>query len=464
LDKSSDRWKKLDAQAIIFWYRQSPRLLEAYVVNEYDVPYNPPLQFPGEVLVEMDTEGRLIKLLSVPPQEEPLPGGTEVLIDWEVYFDEAGLDLRLWKQINSKKNPPFYADTRIAWQGTLPNWPESSAQIEAAAYQGKAVSFEIIAPWTKDTQAAPRPIPKIFRIIVAFALLLLTAVVAGVLIFALRNLRLGRGDRRNATRLALMGLGVIMIGWILGGHHAPTLWELDEFGRELSFALLVAGLFWIIYIAIEPFVRRRWPQILVSWTRLLSGEWRDPLVARDALIGCALGILIYCIKNSANYLIPSIFGHAELSAPAMFTFDTVLGTRFFLSQIVTNAGRAILSNLILLSALFLLRILLRSQKAAFVAFILIVSLMGLLGNWAIPAALVTYVLYLFVIMRFGLVAVVLASFVEALFQTFPIALDTSAWYSGTGYAALAILAVVVLYAFRASLGGRPLITAPNLDD
>ena len=50
------------------------------------------------------------------------------------------------------------------------------------------------------------------------------------------------------------------------------------------------------------------------------------------------------------------------------------------------------------------------------------------------------------------------------FSAFPFTLDASAWYSHASFAALAIFAVVVLYAFRYSLGGRPLIAASQLDD
>jgi hypothetical protein len=32
-------------------------------------------------------------------------------------------------------------------------------------------------------------------------------------------------------------------------------------------------------------VRRRWPATLVSWSRLLAGRFRDPLVGRDVLAG-----------------------------------------------------------------------------------------------------------------------------------------------------------------------------------
>ncbi len=42
---------------------------------------------------------------------------------------------------------------------------------------------------------------------------------------------------------------------------------------------------WLAYIAIEPIVRRSWPELLFSWSRLLSGRFRDPLVGRDLLAG-----------------------------------------------------------------------------------------------------------------------------------------------------------------------------------
>ena len=67
-------------------------------------------------------------------------------------------------------------------------------------------------------------------------------------------------------------------------------------------------------------------------------------------------------------------------------------------------------------------------------------------------------------MRFGIVSVVFFIFFLRLFLDFPVTLDTSAWYSGYGYAALAILAAIVLYAFRYSLGGRPISGTLRLDD
>jgi hypothetical protein len=123
-------------------------------------------------------------------------------------------------------------------------------------------------------------------------------------------------------------------------------------------------------------------------------------------------------------------------------------------------------NLAMVSVLFVLRVLLRNQKAAIVVSVIIMASVDSIGDyhaWAI-CLVFFYSLWFFVLMRFGLVAGMLFMFLGHLLSRFPIGFETSAWYSGTGYAALAILAVVVLYAFRTSLGGRPLITVPNLDD
>src|SRR5262249_32277435 len=37
------------------------------------------------------------------------------------------------------------------------------------------------------------------------------------------------------------------------------------------------------------YVRRTWPEILISWSRLVAGGWKDPLVGRDVLIGTLFG-------------------------------------------------------------------------------------------------------------------------------------------------------------------------------
>jgi serine/threonine-protein kinase len=56
---------------------------------------------------------------------------------------------------------------------------------------------------------------------------------------------------------------------------------------------------WLLYVALEPFARRRFPKTLISWKRLLAGRIRDPLVGRDILVGAALGTLSAVILRLA---------------------------------------------------------------------------------------------------------------------------------------------------------------------
>lgn len=66
------------------------------------------------------------------------------------------------------------------------------------------------------------------------------------------------------------------------------------------------------------------------------------------------------------------------------------------------------------------------------------------------------VLRVVLLMRVGLVANMATQLVFMIFVAFPITFDTSVWYSGNCFAALAVVAVLTLYGFRTSLGSRGL--------
>jgi hypothetical protein len=252
-----------------------------------------------------------------------------------------------------------------------------------------------------------------------------------------------------------------------GAHHVLTESEFFNFLTFAGLSLLGGGLLWILYIALEPFVRRRWPQILVSWTRLLSGDFRDPLVARDALIGCALGSLIFSLDYFSRFLFPSWSGSIEFSSIPTFVFPSAMGIGSFVSSLLLLLIGAICLGLLGIFLLFLLRVLLRNQKAAIAAWILlwlVSSTTSLISPWYFALSLVSYALVLFVLMRFGLVAYAFYFFSLLFFSVFPATLDASAWYSHAGFAALAIFAAIVLYAFRTSLGGRPMLGRASLED
>jgi len=151
--------------------------------------------------------------------------------------------------------------------------------------------------------------------------------------------------------------------------------------------------------------------------------------------------------------------------PIIFQLSTVSGAQYFISELLGMVFESINYSLIFICFLFLLKIILRNQKITLAAFIIILALVAGPGSiWAYLIYLVFVAMWLFVLMRFGLVAGVITLIILALFQAFPITYDASAWYFKTGIAALAIFAAIVLYAFRTSLGGRPMFGTPRLDE
>jgi serine/threonine-protein kinase len=447
-DEAANRAKKLDAKAILFWYRQSPRQFQ--VRSGSIAPDNPPLQYSGEVSVLLDTEGHLVSFRIVPSKVQSKTGTTPPPV-WTLLFEEAGLDISLWKQAEAQQIPDSYADDRAAWEGSLRSFPNAQARIEAASFQGKPVSFAITGPWALSAQKESKQRPLSERIVILGYTLVVVPAIGGGIMFARRNMRLGRGDRRNANRIALFVLSLSVLKWI--------------FQPQVSFVNLLltpylAVLVWIFYMAIEPFVRRRWPQVLVSWTRLLSGESRDPLVARDTLIGCALGVFGGCISVYGSLLPSRFFAGQNLPHSDI---DSFMGVRFAISNLLYSVLLMIFISLATFCLLVILRILLRSQKAAITvcaAFMVMASY----ANYGFAAALIGSALWFFVLMRFGLIAATFLLFASISIRQLPTTLESSAWYAGYGYLALAILAAIVLYAFRTSLGGRPLLAPSRLDD
>jgi len=112
---------------------------------------------------------------------------------------------------------------------------------------------------------------------VAIWLLACAALVYGILVvggalIARRNLRLGRSDRRGAMRLAVFVFACSMISWAFGASHVASDSEFALLLVGASLALFFAGVCWLLYVALEPLIRRRWPDSLIAWTRLLSGR------------------------------------------------------------------------------------------------------------------------------------------------------------------------------------------------
>src|SRR5205085_9549026 len=71
---------------------------------------------------------------------------------------------------------------------------------------------------------------------------------------------------------------------------------------------------------------------------------------------------------------------------------------------------------------------------------------------------------MFVLLRFGLVALASAYIVEDIFSNYPMTLQSSLWYSPSSYVALSIVAAIALYGFVTSTAGRPILETLASDE
>ena len=223
---------------------------------------------------------------------------------------------------------------------------------------------------------------------------------------------------------------------------------------------------WALYIALEPYVRRRWPATLVSWSRLLAGGFRDPLVGRDVLAGCLVAAFAIALPR-LGWFIPSWLGYPP-PPPLLGPQWEFLGARAIISDISLTLGPVIGIPLALLFVLVLLRALLRKAWVAAAAFVILFTFLTAASSQFAPVVLVTglifWVLLVFLAVRFGLLAWVAQGLFHTLLSSFPLTTQGSAWYAGISLAGILLMAAMAFYGFYTSLGGRPAFGSAVLEE
>jgi hypothetical protein len=266
---------------------------------------------------------------------------------------------------------------------------------------------------------------------------------------ARRNLRLDRADRKGAVRLGVMFAMSGLLGWLVGEHHVLAIWELELALMGLGVALVSGVVNATFYLALEPEVRRRWPGILVSWSRLVSGDVWNPLVARDVIIGCVVIAVIGSIQVSGTILGRELTGVLPWieSAPRPF-----MGGRQLVPALLGGLGAAASISLMLLLLFFVVRLVVRREWAAVLVCTVLLAPAALAPIEAaavrLPVTLVYQAAIFVMLARVGLVATIAAYFVQIVLTEFPVTWPPTAWYSPAGLVGLAVVATVVIGATR----------------
>ena len=441
-----------------YWYKQAPRYLiaDGAVVI---LPWNPPPNVAGMTNVTLDPRGRLVGFERVPPQiEESSPSSTNT--DWSRLFAAAGLDQTKFTPTQPKWVPLLYADERAAWEGPHVDHPQIPVRIEAAAFRNRPVNFEIIFPWDRPFRQEEQSITGGERVATIMLFTVFLGVAIGAALMGRRNLQLGRGDRRGGFRIAIFVFLTSVIGGLLGAHHVPDLGEeLGLITLIVAYSLAPAALIWLVYIALEPHVRRRWPRLIISWSRLMAGNYRDPMVGRDLLIGGLLG-LIHGACIPLGLLITRGFG---FEAPPIITVNVLtLGSprRLLAVFLSSHVGPSVFVGFAFLFFLLLLYIILRKEwLAALALFLIAVAIEASAFAFGGPrlfwvASILVAATLTILIARFGVLATMVAQLFFFLSVAYPLTTDFSAWYAPSTIFALVIALGLSIYGFYISLGGR----------
>jgi hypothetical protein len=289
---------------------------------------------------------------------------------------------------------------------------------------------------------------------VLFLVFHITALLSAFLL-ARRSLRLGRGDRRGAFRLAVFVFSTELFGWLFGGRH--TVMSLGvSMPHEIINCAWTALVLWMIYLGFEPHMRRLWPERIISWNRLLTGRFSDPLVGRDILIGCLLGLGEVLARFAGNLTI-GLGGEGPGNA---IRLSTLQGFQGLLRQFTADLSNAIASSMVFMIILLVMRILLRRQGLA----------VGFL--WALGTVWVTFLDHgphpglrlAFVGLAIGFEVLAWAHFGLLAGATcyltlnlchYPLTLDPSAWYSGSTLFVVLVIVSLSLYGFASTVAGQP---------
>jgi len=465
-DRGSDRWNQLAAArpgALIFWYRESPQ----YMISRDDIGMvtldEPARSVPGMRTVVVDAKGRLKRLEVLPKPSDSKAPAPPAKADFSSLFKLADLNQSDFVPIAPSATPPMFADTRLAWRGHYPEKPNDPIEVEAAAFQGRAVFFDIVESWRGDAAARgidPSPDIPIGRNIILQATLILV-VTGSAVVLAWRNVRAGRGDSAGAQKLAGLFLILGILIWVLGASHIPELFlETRLFFRVLGFILVPAGIVWMFYLALEPYVRRIWPETVISWSRVLTGRLNDPLVASHVLVGLAVAALATILAELAN-IVPMHFGHAA-AVPSMSLLVRFMAKENPAAMSLRALLEALYMGLLYLLSLVLFQLVIGRRWIASLTFVLLVSASIVAQQWqdagwvqCVQALLVTG-LILMLLVRFGLVATLAALGAIYLLRDVPITSDMTIWYARQTRFAVGLLSVVALAAATAATRGwRP---------
>ena len=458
-----------------YWRRWSPGSLEP---SHFHRPervrlHDPPQALPNSASVVLDSTGRLLELFVVPDVSPPRH--TDADVSWATLLKWAEIDRWQRTVIQPVKTPPVYCDLVVAWRVVRGTEPGEDFVAQAGALGGRPIYFELIG--VSESFDAPRETGGAIGWAIVFGMIFLAAI-----FLAWRNVRAGRADRKNAFRVAMIVLAACACLEVLALrlHEKPAAIHFVSFlwDRAAGHIAIHAVHVWVMYLAIEPYVRRIWPRMLVGWVRLLSWRPRDPLVGREILLGSVIGVALGAVGPVTDLIAASL--GMESGGPILPEFliggiADLSGARKVMITSLLNLYSSLLWILVYASIVLVCRLLIKRDwlSLAAAAALICISLLTSVGRAielpaAMPAAVSISVTVsaaiVMTITRVGLLAALCALAMFRFTAYSPISTNFTEWYGPYSLVTFVVVCAIAGYGFFVSLAGQSILAGVMADD
>jgi serine/threonine-protein kinase len=444
-DHRSERLASHQPALTVFSYRQHQDYLtpigflaSGLLLNGLVTPGDPPLTSRGMVRMLLNANGRLESLDALPSRALSDTGHA---MDWGGLLSAAGLDAARFTSSPPEAFVPVHADSRMAWTGSYEEGRPDTIRVEAAALNGRPVFFRVLGPWQEPEIVATPPGQRFANI---FGESLLVSVLVAAALVAWRNVRLGRGDKKAAWRVAAVVFAAGVASWTLVASHVPTLFELYLLLNGLSWVAFQAGFVGLLYLAVEPFVRKHWPDALISWLRMVGGRFRDPLATSHVLVGVSAGLVLALLQAA------TIWATNDLKSPAPLSLG---GARFLFGNLLVGLRISAFVAVGFILVLVLLRSVMRRTWVGDVLFVVLLSLPGISSPASIPVGVLALAADVGILRRFGLLALVVMLFAQGAVQSVP--LVAASWYAALSLTTPILIAAVAAWSLYVIVTSRP---------
>jgi serine/threonine-protein kinase len=453
-----------------FWMRWSPApIVPSEIHTSWPSIDDPPQVYPGSATIVMNPEGRLLGLTAIPPDSLG-DSSSAGHVEWGALLRATGRDPAFTAPTSPPRNDAVRADTIAAW--TIAGDTRPDTTIVAASFRGRIVDMKtrvggrLLAEVRVSAPESRIPLTDLVIFVFLFVIPFF-----GAIFLALRNLKARRGDVRGAIVIGLT-VGLLYVPkYILSANiHELGLMELLSellYGSPAGHILIHGVGVAVAYLAIEPYVRRLWPNVLVGWARLVAGRWRDPIVGRDLLIGAAGGALVAGLMQCLEYASRAIGVATEPPRIDAVSLPLVVDAKEVVGAVPIMLSTSIGRGVTFFTLLVILRYVLRNSRAAVVSLTLISFLLlwsGLAGPkptlLSAPFILVFALALTFAALRYGALAVVVMMLFDQILTGLPWTSDLSVWFTPQILTSWGIVAILLAYGFFIAVGGKSILRDP----